>query len=572
MANVFRFRGGNLIWSQGSVEIQISRGWEFLDAPVEIILQELDLELVEETRDVRQRLVRAGDTEQLRADIAAERWNEIGKVQAQAVRQQGNAYFVEPEGITRVLPDSEPQQPIPFKLIVPTGAGRIRREFTFWITGAAESRYEVAVLIKDGSGTQLAPSANQFMLFCVQGRVVMPRYLEIVQPYFRSDWSPPSEESRAVAEGESDETLAQNTIEAITRQLSGSNIQRFLNGMSPYTSAEPRREEWVRLAVEHMTGLPYKQGHQAYGGRATGGDETTNWRDRVISSGDYPCSNVCDQLASMIQYIRGLPHSGSPRDYFRGGLGLHAQKYRAWAADTALAGQGAVYYDNIAEARSNVTAWAKPGASIFYKKIEWDGSEWVLRTTQDRSGIGHENTIMRTRDGSRGQEVQLFDYGGNIGGPGPARGYVGTLPPVAQESGWIPAVNALTLLDQSPIPARGITASPPKFHAVGWCPTAETSPRRLSRPLGEATLTVLRDGREIGSQTHEELHGDSFRQTILPVTHYLRALSGLPHSDVTQAKIRIRSRPVFTTTGSPVLDLLEITTDPEGFVKIESLV
>ncbi len=396
--------------------------------------------------------------------------------------------------------------------------------------------------------------------------------MEIVQPYYRSDWSSPSAASREASSRESDGALAQSVIDAIRRQLSSGNIQSFLDGMDPYTDAEPRREDWVRLAVEHMTGLPYKQGHQAYGGRATGGDETSNWRDRVVSSGNYPCCNVCDQLASMIQYLRGLPHSGSPRDYFRGGLGLHAQKYRAWAADADLARSGARYYDNYAEARANVTEWAKPGASIFYKKIEWEGGAWVTRTTQDGSGIGHENTVIRTRNGSSGLEVQLFDYGGNIQGPGRFRGYVGTLVPVAQESGWIPAVNALTLLDQSARPAREIPASPPKFHSVGYRATSRSAQRRLSRPLGEAILTVLKDGRQIGSQSHAQLHGESFRETIYPVTHYLRALSGLPHSAVVQAKIRIRSRPVFSTTGSPVLNLLEISTDPEGFVKIESLV
>ena len=587
MGNVFRFRGGNLVWSKESVEIQISRGWEYLDAPVDIVLQELDLELVERPRDDRQRLVRSGDTPQLRADMAAERWNEIGRVEAQAVRHVGSAYFFEPEGITRVLPDSGPRQPVPFRLIVPTGVGNMRRQFTFWITGAAEPRYEVAVIIRRHNGAQLAPSANQFMLFCVQGAVVMPRFIEIVQPYHRSGWTPPTDEQREVAEGESDEALAQNVIDAIGRQLSGGNIQSFLDGMDAYTDAEPRREDWVRLAVEHMTGLPYKQGHQAYGGRATGGDETSNWRDRVLLDGDYPCCNVCDQLALMIQYLRGLPHSGSPRDYFRGGLTLHAQKYRQWAADTHLAASGARYYDNAAEARANIREWAKPGASIFYKKIEWEGGAWVTRTGSDGVVIGHENTVMRTRNGSRGLEVQLFDYGGNIQG-GPVRGNVGQLAPVAQESGWIRAQDALTLLDQSARPRRPARppsgrrparpevparpASPPKFHSVGYRATSRSAQRRLSRPLGEAALTVWKEGRQIGGQTHAELHGDSsFRQTIYPVTHYMRAMSHLPHPHVTQAKIRIRSRIVFSTTGSP-LDLLELSTDPEGFVNIEALV
>ena len=584
MANVFRFRGGNAIRAHESVEIQISGGWEYVDHPVDIVLQELDLAFVESSRERGLRTVRTGDTPQLLADMAAHRWNDIGKVEAQAVRHVGRAYFFEPDGIRRVLPDTEPRQPIPFKLIVPTGPGRTNREFTFWITGDAESLYEVAIVIKERGGADLAPSANQFMLFTVQGSVVMPRFLEIVQPYFRSNWSPSTENEREIAEEEEEEILAQNIIEAISRQLAGSNIQSFLDGMAPYTGAEPRRDAWVRQAVEHMTGLPYKQGHQAYGGRANGGDDTNNWRDYVLVNGDYPCCNVCDQLALMIQYIRGLPHSGSAQDYFRGGLTLHARKYREWAGDSALAASGARYYDTTAEARANITEWAKPGASIFFKKIEWDNASWSWVTRTDASGvvIGHENTIMRTRNGAHGLEVQLFDYGGNIQG-GPVRGNVGPLQPVAQESGWIRAENVLTLLDQAARPARPANpergreavpakpASPPKFHSVGYRATSPSALRRLGRPLGEATLSIWKAGRRIGGQTHSQLHDSSFRVTMHPVTHYMRALSGLPHPQVTQARITIRSRILFADAGSP-MDLLELSTDAEGFVHIRSIV
>ncbi len=152
MANVFRFRGGNLVWSQGSVEIQISRGWEHLDAPVEIILDELDFEMAERGGDnPGERRIRSGDTAQLRADIAAERWNYIGKVEAQAVRQQGNAYFFEPEGIARGLPPSTSiRQPVPIQTDRAHGTGT-RGPPGIYISGSRAMRTPLRSCCQDQS-------------------------------------------------------------------------------------------------------------------------------------------------------------------------------------------------------------------------------------------------------------------------------------------------------------------------------------------------------------------------------------------------------------------------------------
>lgn len=592
MSNIFRFRDSTIIGPHGAIELQIGRGWEYLNHPVEIVLDELDFRIFEgrRSRSGRQTVSRQTELDQLREDIAAERWTYIGKIECKGIINSGGSYFFREEEIERGLAQRRDgtRQPIPFKLVIPTGPGREdRRQFNFWVTGEAENRYEVAIKINDADGNRLAPSNNTFMLACIRGRIVMPIFLEIVQPYFRNGWSPPTSQERNAARGLSDGTLAEICYEYFVNRLDR-NIGTLLDGQPLYRNAEGRgREElWVRMAVEHMTGLPYMMGHLAYGGRASGGDATQNWRDYVIQSGEYPACNVCDQLGTMIQWIRGLPYSGMPQDYIRGGLRIHKDNYQRWARNEELSEMGAVYCDNYDGAIANTNLWAKPGASIFYKKIEWDGSSWRERTDAHGTVIGHESTIIRTRGRGNNIEVQLFDYGPNIQGGGPARGFVGNLANVAQESGWIPAQNALTLLDRRERPARSEIrncqgrvirpaqparpASPPKFMAVGWRPPETAQPRNLRRPLGEASLVISRNGTHVRTYSHSDLH--DVRGFIYPITHYINALSDMPHSELMKATIKIRSMQAFTSPGRPTVDLLDIETDPDGLVKVISKV
>ncbi len=94
----------------------------------------------------------------------------------------------------------------------------------------------------------------------------------------------------------------------------------------------------------------------------------------------------------------------------------------------------------------------------------------------------------------------------------------------------------------------------------------------MRRPLGQAQLTISRHGTDIRTWSHNDLHPGKMRQTIYPMSHYLKAMSGMTHADMIQARILIRSRPVFTNPEVEAIDLLELSTAPDGLVSMASRV
>jgi hypothetical protein len=297
-------------------------------------------------------------------------------------------------------------------------------------------------------------------------------------------------------------------------------------------AASVSREPWIPDVVEHLTGSPYKRAQLAYGGGAEG------WRDHLRATGHYTVCNVCDQISSVIQWRRG-----APADYVDGGIIGHKNHYRT---------SGAVFYTDFDQAMRNVAEWARPGASIFHESVPPGGG-------QGTSSPQHENSILRTRGSGDGLGVQLIDYGGNISGPGRARGFVGTLSAVAQESGWLQPGDAIGLLGRE------------RFMAVAWRPYREDATRRLRDPVGNVALvlTEVDGGRELRRLEFSELHPTrtGSPQTILPVSHYVTALSGMPNPERIKATFKIESINAFTPAGN-VIALVDVETTPTGSVRV----
>lgn len=542
------------------------------------------------------------------------RWNYIGKIACQRViereteREDEDRYFFKladtPHGLARE--SDEPRLPVPFRLRIPTVVGEDQfgfHEFYFYLIGERERRYEVSVkIVQHGSTPQptLAPSENTFMVFGIHdiSRIVMPRFLQIVQPFFLNDLHHQAPQQIPLGDDYLTQ-MAQNCIDYITNILDNIDVvMGSLFGHELYHDAEPGGQEpWVRNVVENMTGLVYKIGQRAYGGGPSG------WRDRLKVLGEYPACNVCDQLGSTIQLARGLP-SGDLDTYVDGGLQTHNRLYQSWAGNSTLSSRGAVHFDSLSTANTstNRELWAKPGASIFFYKLEWQNDVWKVKngpgqndyieahtnadgTINNCSFIGHESTIIRTRSNNGSvTHIQLLDYGPNIRGNGRGRGYVGSLEHVAQESGWIPITNALTFLDQSARPGRtatstrparpAIPASPKKFFSVGWRPREPDNAKTLVRPLGNIELTITHNSDVLITRTRVEIEGRSSESdinVIKPITKYIAALSGMPHADQITARFKVESTPSFPGAPSPV-HLLDIETDQYGKVNLISQV
>ena len=395
-------------------------------------------------------------------------------------------------------------------------------------------------------------------------RWLMPRFLRIVQPDIRNDL----QSSRSTAT--ETKQRATECVDYITARLTnnGNPIESLLNqDLYRHAEQQPRQEPWVRKVIEHMTGLVYASGQRAYGGT------NEDWRQHLRTLEEYPACNVCDQLGSTIQWIRGVPdEGGGPRvpnfqneDYIWGGFRTHINRYRDWARTI----DEAVFFDNLTEAISNIDQWAKPGASIFYEGAPREGRPH------------HESTIIRTRGQGSNMLVQLFDYGPNISGPGRGRGYVGCLEHVAQESGWMPINQAI-----HNIPNRN-------FWGVGWYPSGTIC--NLHAALGDVKLYVyprgseqpeyptlerasLHHGRvrehENSNRSEEDKNSDRNRDPnkIYPITHFINALSGMPYADQIIAKFRVENTPVFGSVRTrgriPRVPLLDIVTESNGKVTL----
>lgn len=209
--NVFQFVGNTIIDKLGTVQIQIN-SWEAsaLNSHVEIVLDEMDASIFDNGESFSRRGVPA-ESHQL-SDLT---WDYIGKIVCEGgVRGNGRFYFVNP---TRSEPPSA-RRPILFNLRIPTGSGQDdHQDFTFWVTGDAENRYEVAIKITTNVTTnRLAPSeGNKHMIFGVKGRIVLPRFFEIVQPYYISNWDPQTTRASTL----STDDMAQRCLSYITRRL-----------------------------------------------------------------------------------------------------------------------------------------------------------------------------------------------------------------------------------------------------------------------------------------------------------------------------------------------------------------
>jgi hypothetical protein len=521
MANIFSFtRSSAAIEPMGVIELRFSQ-WSHLDAPVDICLYETDIRAFE-------RRTRFGSVSERTSGPAG---TYLGKISCSRIT--GNRTRLYCETPTQVDDAADTVRPIPFRVCVPSGSATDdTREFCFRVRGEEETHFEILVQIVDhDSGDLLAPTGNTSMVAGLRG-IVMPRFLQIVQPYFRADWQPPEPGSESVSQAMVDECISyiRSGIDDATWQVPA------VMGEALYRSAVGGSDEpWIRDVVEHLTGSPYKRSQLAYGGGGSG------WRDHLRTTGHYPVCNVCDQLSSVIQWRRGVEER-----YVDLGIPAHKNHYRD---------SGAVLYESYDEALSNVTEWARSGATIFLE------SNPPGRDT-GASSPRHETTILRAKGSGDSLKVQLFDYGGNLSGPGAMRGYVGTLAPVAQESGWIAPAHAIGLLGQE------------RFMAVGWRPYRDDAARRLQDPIGNVTLvlTQVDGGSELRRLTHSDLHGSSGAagpQTILPLTHYLCALSGMPHADSIKASFQIESVLAFSPGGS-VTALVDIETDASGSVQATS--
>jgi len=522
MPNIFTFtRTSASIEPMGVIEIRFSQ-WSTLDIPVDICFYETDIRSFE-------RGARLGSVRERTTGTVG---TYLGKIAcARITGTRSRLYCESPE---QVDDGCGTIRPIPFRVRVPSGsAADDTREFLFRVRGEEEARFEILVQIADrATGTVLAPTGNTSMVAGLRG-IVMPRFLQIVQPYFRSEWQPPEPRSESVSQAMVDECVShiRTSIGQATWQVQGmveENLYRSATGAS--------EEAWVRDVVEHLTGSPYLRAQTPYGGGASG------WRDHLRSTGHYPVCNVCDQLSDVIQWRRGVEER-----YIDLGIAPHLEHYRS---------SGAVLYEDYQEALNNVSEWARSGATIFLESRPPGGAAGA-------DSPRHETTILRAKGSGDDLRVQLFDYGGNLSGFGAARGYAGTLTPVAQESGWLAPANAIGLLGQE------------RFMGVGWRPYREDAARRFQDPIGNVTLllTGVDDGLELRRLSHSDLHGSSSGsgpQTILPLTHYLCALSGMPNTDLIKASFRIESVAAFTPPAGRVTTLVDVETDATGAVRAVS--
>lgn len=519
MANIFTFtRTSNSIEPLGVIELRFSQ-WSHLDAPVDICLYETDIQAFER----RPGLGTVGEGSRGTAGTY------LGKIACSRITGERTRYYCETP--TLVDDASDEIRPIPFKVRVPSGTeAEDVREFLFRVRGEDEARFEILVQIVDHvTGDILAPNRNTSMVAGLRG-IVMPRFLQIVQPYFIPDWQPP--ESSA---GTPDQGMVDDCVSYITSGIADAvwQVPEAMGHTLYRAGAGGPDESWIADVVEHLTGSPYLRAQAPYGGGPSG------WRDHLRATGQYTVCNVCDQLSSVIQWRRGVASR-----YIDLGIVAHKNHYRD---------SGAVLHENYQEALDNVAAWARPGATIFFE------SDPPGRDTGADSPR-HETTILRAKGSGDDLRVQLFDYGGNLSGFGAMRGYAGTLPPVAQESGWLAPAHAIGLLGQE------------RFMAVGWRPTGEDATRRLHDPVGHVTLVLTRvdDGSELRRLTRSDLHGESTGsgpQTILPLTHYVSALSGMPYPDVIKASFQIESIAAFETGGSAT-PLVDIETETSGAVRV----
>ena len=566
--NVFQFVGNTIIDIDGTIELRIN-SWDdeyFIindgrelrrspDKEVEIILDEIDCSYFErrgsfEGRERGITVHRSTTLREIRRQYDEGKYTYIGKIAcagigAQGVGQDRRYFFVladSPQGFS----DAH-RLPIPFKLRIPTSInteGVMQfQEFTFWVTGNPEHRFEIAIKIwKSDDHQTLAPSQSTFMIAGI--RWLMPRFLRIVQPDIRNDL----QSSRSTAT--ETKQRATECVDYITARLTnnGNPIESLLNqDLYRHAEQQPRQEPWVREVVEHMTGLVYAPGQGHYGGG------NSEWRQRLKTLGEYPACNVCDQLGDIIQWVRGVPE-----EYVGAGWG-HRNSYSRWSNSIS----SAKWYPRESDAMAHIDEWAKPGASIFYEGVPPDRPH-------------HESTIIRTRGSGRDMLVQLFDYGPNISGSGRGRGYVGRLEHVAQESGWMPITQAI-----HNIPDRN-------FWGVGWRPPGTIN--NLHAALGDVKLYVyprgseqpeeptlerasLHHGRvrehENSNRSEEDKNSDRNRDPnkIYPITRFINALSGMPYADQIIAKFRVESTPVFAP-GEAHTPLLDIVTESNGKVTL----
>ncbi len=529
MPNIFKFsRSSTSIEPMGTIEIAVSQ-WNDVDVPLEIRLYETDIRYFE----IRSNSNMSTGSVKAEGQTSDPDRAYLGKICCTHVTESGGRFYF--ENPVQVNDGSGTVQPIRFKLKLPAGPNADdTREFVFRVRGEIESRFEIMVeIVRGDTGDLLAPSANKFMVAGVRG-IVMPRFLQVVQPYFRPDWQPPQESSgSSVTQAMTDEC-----IEYIGTTLKNAEceVEAIMNeGL--YNNEEMNlQQDWVRWAVRFLSGSPYKRSQLAFGGGAKG------WRDRLRSTGEYPVCNVCDQLSDVIQWQRGV----DPQ-YIDMGINTHRNHYRD--------DPHAVLYQDFNKALSNTAEWAKPGATIFFDSIPPGGGSGT-------SSPQHENTIIRTKGQGDDLKVQLFDYGGNISGFGAPRGYAGTLLPVAQESGWISPRNAIGLLGQE------------RFMAVGWRPYREDPARRLMKALGTTTLILMNrsDNTELvrlGAADIGTCFSTPASCTIEPLTHYLYALCGMPHSAQIKAVFKIESSTAINPN-APILHLADIETGPSGEAAIVS--
>jgi hypothetical protein len=526
MPNIFKFsRSSASIEPMGSIEIRLSQ-WNDVDVPLEIRLYETDIHVFERNPHMSATAV-AEQTSEPEGDY-------LGKICCSRITRSGSRLYC--ENPVQVNDGTGTVQPIRFKLKIPSGPNDgDSSEFMFRVRGETESRFEILIkIVQADTGDRLAPSANKFMVAGVRG-IVMPRLLQVVQPYFRLTWQPPPEASQPASVSQA---MKNEVIEHIKTTLANAswNITAIMNE-DLYSSEETDgQEDWVRAVVEYLTGSPYKRSQLAFGGGAKG------WRDHLRSTGEYPVCNVCDQLSDVIQWRRGVDPG-----YIDGGINMHRNHYRN--------DSGAVLYENYNEALSNAAEWARPGATIFFDSIPPGGHSGT-------SSPQHENTIIRTKGQGDDLKVQLFDYGGNISGFGAGRGYAGTLLPVAQESGWISPANAIGLIGRE------------RFMAVGWRPYNKDSAHWFHNPLGTATLilTQVSDGAELARMNAADLYSGSSAPasgTIEPLSYYLYALSNMPHSAHIKATFKIESSSAIHPDQS-IRHLADIETGTSGETSIVS--
>jgi hypothetical protein len=540
MANIFSFtRTSNSIEPMGVIELSFSQ-WSSIDIPVDICLYETDIRAFEAVVRSGSRRARTGETA----------GTHLGRIACTRITGTRTRLYCETP--TQVADATDAVRPIPFRVRVPSGSETSdTREFVFRVRGPEEPRFEILVqIINHETEEVLAPLPATPMVANLRG-IVMPRFVQIVQPYFRADWQP-SETSEGSADGD----MVDACVSHIRAGIDNASWQvPNIMAEALYRNAGGGSEEpWVRNVVEHLTGSPYKRSQLAYGGAATG------WRDHLRDTGHHPVCNVCDQLSSVIQWCRGVAI-----DYISAGITVHMSGYRR---------AGTAFYETYDEAMSHVTEWAKSGATIFLDSVpssrtssRADSAQEVPAGTDDRSrSPQHEFTILRAKGSGDSLRVQLFDYGGNLSGPGPARGFVGTLLNVAQESGWQPPADALRMLGQD------------RFMGVGWRPYRADETRRLHDPVGNVTLVLsqMSDGSELRRLSQTDLHGGSTSsgsgpQTILPVAQYMCALSGMPHADQIKATFKIESISAFTPAAS-VMSLVDIETDATGSIQLVSRV